>query len=74
VERKSNESGKPQFQPLAVMGVFWMAFGAIILLSSFFVRETPRVPLIRGLVTNIIAAVLLLGAGFYSWIRARRQK
>ncbi len=73
MEIKATQTGKAQFQPLAVMGVFWIAFGLIVLLASFFVRETPRVPLVRGLVTNIIAGTLLLAAGVFSWTRARKQ-
>ena len=69
---ESMESKAKSFQPLSVMGIFWMAFGVIVLFSSFFVRETARVPLIRGLLTNMIAGILLVAAGLFSWIRARR--
>jgi len=65
---------KKKFEPLEIMGVFWLAFGVIVLVSTFFVRGTPRVPLIRGVVTNIIAGMLLLGAGIFSILKGKANK
>ena len=72
-EQTVEEPGK-QFEPLQIMGLFWLVFGMIVLVATFFVKETPRVPLIRGVVTNIIAGVLLLGTGIFAIIKARLNK
>ena len=63
-----------KFEPLQIMGMFWLFFGVIVMVSTFFVKATPRVPLVRGVVTNIIAGVLLLGAGIFSIVKARLNK
>jgi prolipoprotein diacylglyceryltransferase len=63
-----------KFEPLQIMGIFWLVFGIIVLASSFFVEPTPQVPLVRGIVTNIIAGVLLLGAGVLCIVKARIKK
>jgi uncharacterized membrane protein HdeD (DUF308 family) len=60
-----------KFEPLEIMGIFWLVFGIVILVSTFFVKATPQVPLVRGIVTNIIAGLLLLGAGIFSIVKAR---
>jgi hypothetical protein len=41
------------------------------LVATFFVRETPMVPVLRGVVTNLIAGVLLLGVGVASLVKGR---
>jgi hypothetical protein len=70
-----NQSGEKQtFEPLEIMGVFWLFFGIVVLLATFFVKGTENVPLLRGIVTNIIAAVLLLGAGIFSILKGRANK
>lgn len=63
-----------KFEPLEIMGIFWLAFGMIVLGSTFFVKATPQVPLARGMVTNIIAGLLLLGAGLFSVMKARFKR
>ncbi|MGD2295291.1 MAG: hypothetical protein PVF22_05590 [Candidatus Aminicenantes bacterium] len=73
----SNErqSGSKQvFEPLEIMGVFWLFFGIVVLLATFFVKGTENVPLMRGVVTNIIAAALLLTAGVFSILKGRSNK
>jgi predicted metal-binding membrane protein len=70
-----NQSGQKQaFEPLEIMGIFWLFFGIVVLLATFFVRGTENVPLMRGIVTNIIAAVLLLAAGIFSILKGRANK
>jgi len=69
-----NTEPAKKFEPLQIMGIFWLVFGIIVLASSFFVEATPRVPLVRGVVTNIIAGLLLLGAGGFCIVRARIKK
>ena len=71
-EQKSEP--KKEFEPLQIMGFFWVFLGAVVLVSTFFVRATPNVPLIRGAVTNVIAALLLLAAGIFSILRGRAKK
>jgi predicted benzoate:H+ symporter BenE len=63
-----------KFEPLQIMGIFWLVFGIIVLASTFFVEATPQVPLVRGVVTNIIAGLLLLGAGVFCIIKAKINK
>lgn len=69
------QSGSKEiFEPLEIMGVFWLFFGMVVLLATFFVKGTENVPLMRGIVTNIIAAVLLLAAGLFSILKGRANK
>jgi len=74
VSENQTTEPKKTFEPLLIMGAFWLVFGIIILAATFFVKATPSVPLIRGIVTNIIAGVLLLGAGIISIIKGRANK
>jgi len=71
---KQTQETKKDFEPLEIMGIFWLFFGIIVLLSTFFVKSTPDVPLIRGIVTNIIAALLLLAAGIFSILKGKANK
>jgi len=69
------QSGSKQtFEPLEIMGVFWLFFGIVVLLATFFVKGTDNVPLMRGIITNIIAAALLLAAGVFSILKGRANK
>ncbi|UCE40646.1 MAG: hypothetical protein JSV17_14530 [Candidatus Aminicenantes bacterium] len=69
------QSGSKQaFEPLEIMGVFWLFFGIVVLLATFFVKGTENVPLMRGIVTNIIAAALLLAAGIFSILKGKANK
>jgi len=63
-----------KFEPLEIMGIFWLVFGIVVLVSTFFVKATPQVPLVRGIVTNMIAGLLLLGAGIFSIVKAKVNK
>jgi hypothetical protein len=65
---------KKAFEPLEIMGVFWIFFGVVVLLGTFFVKGTENVPIIRGIVTNFIAGLLLLAAGIFSFLRGRANK
>ena len=62
---------KKTFEPFVILGVCWSAFGVIVLVATFFVRETPMVPASRGVVTNLIAGILLLGVGVTSLVKGR---
>ena len=68
---------KKTFEPFTILGAFWSVFGVIVLVATIFVRETAQVPLLRGVVTNLIAGSLLLGVGIASLLKGmavRRQK
>lgn len=65
---------KQTFEPLEIMGVFWLFFGIVVLLATFFVRGTEKVPLMRGIVTNVLASALLLAAGIFSILKGRSNK
>ena len=62
---------KKKFEPLMIVGIFWSVFGVVVLFATMFVRETDQVPLLRGVVTNIIAGSLLLGVGVISVVKGR---
>ena len=74
VNDTESSSGKKAFEPLEIMGIFWLIFGIIVLVGTFFVNATEQVPLMRGMVTNIIAGTLLLGAGIFSILKGRMNK
>ncbi|KPJ90446.1 MAG: hypothetical protein AMS18_10905 [Gemmatimonas sp. SG8_17] len=65
---------KQTFEPFMILGVFWSAFGLIVLIATFFVRATPQVPVLRGVVTNLIAGSLLLGVGIASLLKGRADR
>ncbi len=67
----SNDDVKKTFEPLLIVGVFWSLFGVVVLVATFFVEGTPRVPLMRGIVTNLIAGSLLLGVGVASILKGK---
>lgn len=74
ISNKETTEEKREFEPLEIMGIFWLVFGIVVLAATFFVNSTPQVPRIRGIVTNIIAGVLLFGAGLFSYLKARSNK
>jgi hypothetical protein len=51
------------FNPFWTMGGFWIFFGVIVLSATFFIKPTPRVPLIISLIIDIAAALLLILLG-----------
>ncbi len=65
---------KKTFEPFTILGLFWSAFGLIVLAATFFVEETPQVPVVRGVVTNLIAGVLLLGVGVACLLKGRANR
>ena len=72
-DNKSADTTKT-FEPLQIMGIFWIVFGIVILTATFFVKPTPQVPLIRGVATNLIAGILLSGIGTVSLVKGRARK
>ena len=71
---EANGDEKKKFEPLVIVGVFWSVFGIVVLFATLFVRETDQVPLLRGVVTNIIAGSLLLGVGVISVLKGRANQ
>jgi len=70
----SNEDVKRTFEPLIIVGVFWSVFGVVVLFATLFVKGTEQVPLLRGVVTNIIAGSLLLGVGVISVLKGKANQ
>lgn len=73
VSNEQNIATSREFKPLAIMGIFWLAFGIVVLIATFFVKATPNVPQVRGVITNIIAGFLLLGAGIFSILKGKAK-
>jgi hypothetical protein len=65
---------KKTFEPFMIIGVFWSVFGLVVLVATFFVRETPQVPVLRGVVTNLIAGSVLLGVGIACILKGRADR
>ncbi len=65
---------KKTFEPLMIVGVFWSIFGIVVLFATIFVRGTDQVPLMRGVVTNLIAGSLLLGVGVISVLKGKANQ
>ena len=70
----NNDDVKKTFEPLLIVGIFWSIFGVVVLVATAFVRGTPQVPLMRGVVTNLIAGSLLLGVGVISVLKGRANQ
>lgn len=69
-----NNDQKRAFEPLQILGVFWTLFGIVVLFATFFVRATPQVPAVRGIVTNLIAGSLLLAVGLFSYFKGKANQ
>jgi len=74
VTEATNDDVKKTFEPLLIVGVFWSIFGVVVLVATAFVRGTPQVPLMRGVVTNLLAGSLLLGVGVISVLKGRANQ
>lgn len=74
VSEANNESTTNTFEPLVILGVFWSLFGIVVLVATAFVKATPQVPLLRGVVTNLLAGTLLLGVGLFSFFKGRANQ
>ncbi len=61
------------FDPLQMIGFFWLFFGIVIMLATFFIKATPRVPLSHGIITNVTAAALLIVTGGLCILKAKRH-
>ena len=70
----NNDDIKKTFEPLIILGVFWSLFGVVVLVATAFVEATPQVPLMRGVVTNLLAGTLLLGVGLFSFFKGRANQ
>lgn len=74
MEMNNQQPEKKSFEPLEIMGIFWIFFAVIVLMATFFVKGTENVPLVRGVVTNVISGLLLLAAGLFSFLKGRSNK
>jgi len=74
ISDKGAPESRPSFEPLEIMGVFWSIFGLVVLLATLFVESTPRVPAVRGVLTNLLAGLLLLAVGVFSMARGRSRR
>ncbi|NLP12591.1 hypothetical protein GX408_19490 [bacterium] len=63
-----------RFDPLNVIGFFWLLFGGVVFVSTFFVRGTSRVPLMHSVLINLLAAFLLIAAGGVCLWKAKRNR
>jgi len=63
-----------QFEPLTVMGIFWMTFGGIVLVATFFISDNSHVPLVMLRITNIVAGAIILIAGITCLFKARTKR
>lgn len=63
----------PEFEPLQILGWFWIGFGLIILVGTFFIEGSDLVPRSHGVLTNLVASSVILGVGLWSLRRGRRN-
>jgi hypothetical protein len=68
------ETKMKDFQPLNIIGVFWLFFGVLVLFSTFFIKETSYIPLDIAILTNVLVGLTLFTLGFISLYRARKKK
>jgi hypothetical protein len=57
-----------------MIGVFWLILGVVVLLGSFFIKETPCVPQMRSIVTNVIVGFILFIIGLLSFLKGKSAK
>jgi len=71
---ETSDQAKKNFEPLEIMGIFWTVLGLLILVVTTFVKGNTYVPMERGILTNLIAAAILIGIGIFSILRGRRNR
>jgi len=61
------EEKKRSFEVLRLMGIFWMVFGAAVLVATFFVQENQYIDKYKGQIANLVggALIFLIGLGVY---------
>ena len=74
VSAAQHDDVKKTFEPLVIVGIFWSVFGMVVLFATLFVRGTEQIPLMRGVVTNLVAGSLLLGVGVISILKGRANR
>lgn len=70
----TSEQEEMVFDPLKIMGIFWLIFGIIVLFATFFIKATERVPIVPSVVTNVVAGSVLSLAGIVCLWKARLNK
>jgi len=69
----NKENKIKEFQPLNIIGIFWLFFGTLVLFSTFFIKGTSYIPLSVAIITNILVGLTLFVIGFISLYRARKK-
>ena len=68
------ENKMKEFQPLNIIGIFWLFFGVLVLFSTFFIKGTAYIPLNIAIITNILVGLTLFTVGFISLYKAKKKK
>ena len=55
----NKENKIKEFQPLNIIGIFWLFFGTLVLFSTFFIKGTSYIPLSVAIITNILVGLTL---------------
>jgi uncharacterized membrane protein len=71
-KKEASAVKRRQLQPVELMGHFWNALGAVVLVATIFVRDSADTSRHRGVVVNLAAALIFLGVGSICVIRGRR--
>jgi uncharacterized membrane-anchored protein YitT (DUF2179 family) len=70
----SEEKSIKNFEPLEIMGYFWMILGVLVLIVTPFVEENSYVPMIRGIMTNIVSGGIMVGIGIFAIFKGRHNR
>jgi hypothetical protein len=62
------------FNPFEAIGYFLILFGTCVLLATFFIKETPMVPLLPGVIVNVSAGSLLDLIGVLCLRKAKKEE
>lgn len=65
---ENKDEQKSVANPLQVMGIFWVGFGAIVAISAY----APEEPI--GKLVNLLAGLTLILVGVFALIKGRKKK
>lgn len=71
---EQKDSSNREFNPLAIMGLFWLVMGLFVWVAVFFVEASEYVSKTRGIMTNIAAGSILTLIGLLCIYRGRHKK
>lgn len=60
---------KKGFHPLQILSMVLVALGGVVMIAPFFRREYRRVSRRGGILTGLIAGLVLLGAGLFGFLK-----